>query len=49
MSDVTAAPGAIAGPIVSPRELLPYALFAGIILMLFVYFVGAEGDRRAHV
>lgn len=29
-------------PLVSPRELLPYALFAGIILMLLVYFVGAE-------
>ena len=29
-------------PLVSPRELLPYALFAGTILMILVYFVGAE-------
>ena len=29
-------------PLVSPRELLPYALFAGIILLILIYFVGAE-------
>lgn len=29
-------------PIASARELAPYALFAGIVLMLLVYFVGAE-------
>jgi hypothetical protein len=29
-------------PVVSARELLPYALFAGVLLMLLVYFVGAE-------
>jgi len=29
-------------PVVSARELLPYALFAGILLMLLLYFVGAE-------
>jgi len=29
-------------PLVSPRELLPYALCAGILLMILVYFVGAE-------
>jgi len=29
-------------PVVSPGELLPYALFAGILLMLIVYFVGSE-------
>jgi hypothetical protein len=29
-------------PLVSPGELLPYAVFAGVILMLLVYFVGAE-------
>jgi hypothetical protein len=28
--------------LVSPRELLPYALFAGIILLILIYFVGAE-------
>ena len=29
-------------PLASPRELLPYALFAGIVLMILIYFVGAE-------
>jgi hypothetical protein len=29
-------------PVVSARELLPYVLFGGILLMLLVYFVGAE-------
>lgn len=44
MSDVTAQHGtqAPAAPIVSPGELLPYALFAGVLLMMLVYFVGAE-------
>ncbi|MCW3038791.1 MAG: CbtB-domain containing protein [Solirubrobacterales bacterium] len=34
--------GAVAGPIASPKELLPYAIFAGVLLALLVYFVGAE-------
>lgn len=34
--------GVVAGPIASPREVLPYAIFAGVLLMLLVYFVGAE-------
>jgi hypothetical protein len=29
-------------PVVSPRELMPYAIFAGLMLMLLIYFVGAE-------
>lgn len=29
-------------PVVSPGQLLPYALFAGILLMLVIYFVGSE-------
>ena len=29
-------------PVATPGELLPYALFAGIILMILIYFVGAE-------
>jgi hypothetical protein len=29
-------------PIASARELLPFVLFAGLVLMLFIYFVGAE-------
>ena len=44
MSDAIAERGAAAPPVpvVSPRELLPYVLFAGVVLMLLVYFVGAE-------
>lgn len=29
-------------PVASARELLPYAIFAGTLLMLLVYFVDAE-------
>jgi hypothetical protein len=29
-------------PVASPGELLPYAVFAGVILLLLLYFVGAE-------
>lgn len=44
MSEAVVKPdqGAVTGPIVSPRELMPYAIFAGVLLMLLVYFVGAE-------
>ncbi|MCW2958828.1 MAG: CbtB-domain containing protein [Solirubrobacterales bacterium] len=42
MSEVLVERGAVAGPVVTPRELLPYAIFAGVLLSLLVYFVGAE-------
>lgn len=29
-------------PIASTAELLPYVLFAGVLLMVLLYFVGAE-------
>jgi hypothetical protein len=29
-------------PVVSPRELAPYAFLAGIVLLILVYFVGVE-------
>ena len=29
-------------PVASARELLPYVLFAGLILLIVIYFVGAE-------
>jgi hypothetical protein len=29
-------------PVIPIRELLPWAIFAGLILMLAIYFVGAE-------
>jgi hypothetical protein len=34
--------GTAPAPIASARELLPFALFAGIVLMLLIYFVGAD-------
>ena len=38
---------AIASPVLEPvsiplRELVPWAVFAGVILLLMIYFVGAE-------
>jgi len=42
MSEVLVERGAVAGPIATPRELLPYAIFAGVLAALLVYFVGAE-------
>jgi hypothetical protein len=45
MSDLVAAEPQVVSPpapVVSPRELLPYAVFAGVILLLLLYFVGAE-------
>ena len=29
-------------PVASARELMPYVLFGGILLMLLIYFVAAE-------
>ena len=41
MSDTTFAPSH--GPVAIPvRELLPWAIFGGLLLMLAIYFVGAE-------
>jgi hypothetical protein len=37
-----AAAGTVPAPVASPRELLPYALFGGLVLMIIIYFVGAE-------
>jgi putative cobalt transporter subunit CbtB len=43
MSEVVVERGAAgAVPVVSPRELAPYALLAGILLLLAIYFAGAE-------
>ena len=44
MSETIVERGATAppGPLVTPGELLPYALFGGLLLMILVYFVGAE-------
>lgn len=41
MSDTTFAPSY--GPVAIPvRELLPWAIFAGLMLLMMIYFVGAE-------
>jgi hypothetical protein len=29
-------------PVVSPGELAPYALFAGIVLLILIYLMGVE-------
>ncbi len=42
MSDVLIERGAVAGPIATPRELLPFAVLAGLLLSLLIFFVGAE-------
>jgi hypothetical protein len=44
MSDasVERAPRIAPLPIASPAELLPYAVFVGLLMMVMVYFVGAE-------
>jgi cobalt transporter subunit CbtB len=44
MSDasVERAPSVAPLPIASAAELLPYALFAGLLMMVLIYFVGAE-------
>lgn len=44
MSDVAVQPGIASAPvpIASAGELLPYAVFAGVLLTLLIYFVGAD-------
>ena len=44
MSDqaIESQPSTVPVPVASPGELLPYAIFAGVILLLLLYFVGAE-------
>lgn len=34
--------GTIPSPVASPGELLPYAIFVGVIMLLLLYFVGGE-------
>jgi hypothetical protein len=44
MSDMSLERGTLAppAPIVSPRELMPYAVFIGVLGFVLVYFVGSE-------
>lgn len=39
---VDGGPTSAPAPIASPAELLPYALFAGVLLTVLIYLVGAE-------
>ena len=41
MTSTTFAP-AFPAPVIPVRELLPWGIFAGLILLLAIYFVGAE-------
>ena len=41
MTTTTFAP-ALPLPVIPVRELLPWLIFAGLILLLAIYFVGAE-------
>jgi Probable cobalt transporter subunit (CbtB) len=46
MSDATFAPGF--APVAIPvREVLPWAVFGGLILLLALYFVGSEQGATA--
>ena len=47
MSEVVVERGAVAGPVASPRELAPYALFAGTVLTLVLFFVATEAGTAA--
>jgi hypothetical protein len=38
----TLAPQPIAIPVIPASELLPWAVFAGLLMLLAIYFVGAE-------
>jgi cobalt transporter subunit CbtB len=42
MADTSIERRAPAIPVVSPRELAPYAILAGVLLAILVYFVGVE-------
>ena len=35
-------PQPVAIPVIPLRELMPWALFGGMLLLLLIYFVGAE-------
>jgi len=47
MSDVTLSPGFAPAPI-PVREVLPWALFGGLLILIGLYFVGAGQDMRVH-
>ena len=38
-------PGAI--PVIPVREILPWAIFAGLLALIAIYFVGAEGGATS--
>jgi hypothetical protein len=46
MSDIALAPEALPQPI-PLRELLPWIVFAGLVALIAIYFVGAEQGATA--
>jgi hypothetical protein len=46
MSDIALQPGTTAGslnaPVVTLRDLIPWAIFIGALMLVLLYFVGAE-------
>ncbi|WP_328920021.1 CbtB-domain containing protein [Streptomyces sp. NBC_00208] len=38
----TAAPAAVASPAISLKAIAPWAVFFGILMLVLLYFVGAE-------
>ena len=46
MTSTTFAP-TLPVPVIPVRELLPWAIFAGLILLLALYFIGAEQGATA--
>ncbi len=45
---LSAARGAAAGPVAIPlRAILPWAVFAGLLALLAIYFIGAEQGATA--
>ncbi len=37
----------VALPVIPVRELAPWAIFGGLLMLLFIYFVGAEQGATA--
>jgi hypothetical protein len=46
MSDTTFAPGAVPAPI-PVGEILPWAIFGGLLMLIAIYFVGTEEGAMA--
>jgi hypothetical protein len=43
----TLAPQPVSIPVIPVREILPWAIFGGLLMLLAIYFVGAEQGATA--